>query len=87
MEYLSARVERIFGGVTLAYILSITAAVILRDWLRERKRIEGVVAETNIELHARADTIYSKVAQMQRSEIEARYDHEAWGETATAVEG
>lgn len=65
-----------------AYVLLITAAVLIRDMLRERDRIAKVVADTAAVLDERTADVRAKVDKMVAGEHTARYDPALWDEPA-----
>lgn len=68
-KQLAANAERAIGAVGVAWVIGVTAAVVARDWARERKRVERVIADTTAEMNARADAIYAKRDAMLRAEF------------------
>lgn len=77
---------QVWTGLGTAYVLILTAAVLIRDALRERERIAGIIADTAKQLDERTEEVVAKVERMVASETSATYDAAAWGEVAAEDE-
>lgn len=76
-----------FSVVTFGYLAALAAAVVIRDYQRERARIAGVVAETRERLASVAPGLGER---LRAQESAAVYDRAAWGDPSaaeTATEG
>lgn len=76
------RAGEAWAGLVTAYCLAVAVGVVARDYLRERKRVAQVAADTTADLNSRAAEIEAKTERMISGEHNARYDTEQWGEPA-----
>lgn len=74
------RMQALWGGASLGWVIVVTIGVLVRDAMRERERISKMVSETVDALDNRTAEVRAKVDAMVASEQTGRYDPVLWDE-------
>lgn len=61
-------IRRAYAGIVVGYVIVIAAAILARDYWRERARVRGVVDDTIAELTERAEEVRSRIPGMLAEE-------------------